>query len=228
MSEVHDPQGKHSSAVGMRRLAGLASRVFILSLILVVCATLSGFFQFYRSIQGDSAAIPAMKADGIVVLTGGADRVSSAVELLRKGYGKRLLISGANPKSSLTAIRRSVGGENDLYTCCVDIDQAATDTYGNAEETSKWVSRNGFDSLIVVTSNYHMPRSLVEMQRSMPSTQFVPYPVDYQPLAGKGWISDPISLKIVASEYLKYLAALVRSGFSDRPNQASLAELGKL
>ena len=64
-----------------------------------------------------------------------------------------------------------------MFKCCVDIGYAAHDTTGNAEETKAWASANGFSRLIIVTSSYHMPRSLVELGRAMPATTLVPYPV---------------------------------------------------
>ena len=45
-----------------------------------------------------------------------------------------------------------------------DIDHAALDTIGNAEESAKWVNSHGYGRVIVVTNNYHMPRSLVEFE----------------------------------------------------------------
>src|SRR5262245_8074037 len=63
-------------------------------------------------------------ADGIVVLTGGASRISDAIELLAAGRGKRLLISGANPSTNQTAITRLNPEFARVVGCCVDFDRS--------------------------------------------------------------------------------------------------------
>ncbi|MEZ5871265.1 MAG: YdcF family protein [Nitratireductor sp.] len=215
------PPGKGA----LQRMAKRASQLLLIAMIMASAALLAGFVQFYRGIsdQGIALVVPgpdagtaaAVKhADGIVVLTGGSARIATALELLENGTGRRLLISGVHPSTSLNAIRAAVKGKSETFDCCIDIDRAALDTYGNAEETRKWAEQYGFRSLIVVTSDYHMPRSLVEMRRTMPRIEFIPHAVNYGPLKAEGWFSNPGTLRIVASEYLKYLAARLRKEMS--------------
>lgn len=142
---------------------------------------------------------------GIVVLTGGENRVSSAVRLLEQNANARLLISGAHPDSSPADIAAAAGASADLFACCVDTGFAARDTIGNASETALWVEANGFDRLIVVTNDYHMPRALLELQAVMPDTRLIAYGVESAPpYQGVGparrWLQ----------EYLKYVAVYVR------------------
>lgn len=210
------------------------SQFVLFSMIVAIVGLFLGFVEFYRGIadqgvfQSDesdirSASLASAHADGIVVLTGGSARIATAIKLLEQGSARRLLISGVHPSSSLAAIRSAVKGKRETFDCCVDIDRAAMDTYGNAEEARKWADRYGFRSLIVVTSDYHMPRSLVEMRRTMPEIEFFPHPVNYGPLQADSWFSNPGTLKIVASEYLKYLAALVRKEVSGGDRHTALA-----
>ena len=110
-------------------------------------------------------------------MTGGAQRIGDAIDLLAKGYAKRLLISGVNENTSRDQIARLNPGQRRLFDCCVDLDYRARNTIGNAIETRRWAERNGFDALIVVTSNYHMPRTLVELDHALPNLQKIPYPV---------------------------------------------------
>jgi hypothetical protein len=49
-----------------------------------------------------------------------------------------------------------------LYPCCVDIHVAALDTAGNNEQSAAWMYAHKFRSSIMVTNNYHMPRSILE------------------------------------------------------------------
>ena len=122
-----------------------------------------GFVGFLSQLRGAEIK-PEQAADGIVVLTGGSSRVSDAMELLAGGYGKRLLISGVHPTNDVSDISRSLPDNNQsLLGCCVDLDRSAVNTRSNAAETRRWARERGFKSLIVVTSNYHMPRAIVEM-----------------------------------------------------------------
>ena len=99
------------------------------------------------------------------------------MELLAGGYGKRLLISGVHPTSGASDISRSLPDNQSLLGCCVDLDRSAVNTRSNAAETRRWVRERGFKSLIVVTSNYHMPRAIAEMSHAMPD-------VDADPVRG--------------------------------------------
>ena len=95
---------------------------------------------------------PETRTDGIVALTGGAQRIGDAIDLLAKGYGSRLLISGVNERTSRDEIARLNPGQRRLFECCVDLDYRARNTIGNAIETRRWIERHRFRSLIVVTS----------------------------------------------------------------------------
>jgi uncharacterized SAM-binding protein YcdF (DUF218 family) len=174
-----------------------------------VAAILFGFIGFLSQLR-NSETRPERKADGIVVLTGGASRVSDAMELLASGYGKRLLISGVHPASTANDISRSVQESQALFRCCVDLDRSAISTRGNASETRRWVHERGFKSLIVVTSNYHMPRAIVEMSHAMPDIALIPYAVVGERWRDEPWWEGGVTFRLVLSEYVKYIAAGLR------------------
>jgi uncharacterized SAM-binding protein YcdF (DUF218 family) len=174
-----------------------------------VAAILVGFIGFLSQLR-NSETRPERKADGIVVLTGGASRVSDAMELLAAGYGKRLLISGVHPASTASDISRSVQESQALFRCCVDLDRSAVSTRGNASETRRWVHERGFKSLIVVTSNYHMPRAVVEMSHAMPDIALIPYAVVGERWRDEPWWESGATFRLVLSEYVKYVAAGLR------------------
>ena len=69
------------------------------------------------------------------------------------------------------------GGAPETYACCVDIGYRAETTIGNAEEAAVWAYERNYTQLIIVTSDYHMPRSLILLQRAMPDIELQPYPV---------------------------------------------------
>lgn len=189
---------------------GRASRWFLRGGLFLAAAFLGGFAVFAAHIASLEPPSELASADGIVVLTGGQSRLDSGVDLLKAGKGKRLLISGVNPKARLEDLRLATGGEEQLFDCCVDIDRAALNTIGNAEESAKWAAANTYGSIIVVTNNYHMPRSLLEMRRILPKADLQPYPVVNTPLRSNVWFSKPDALRVLATEYSKYVAALAR------------------
>src|SRR3954453_9345588 len=170
-----------------------------------------GFLSQLRAVEGN----PSSKADGIVVLTGGSSRVSDAMELLAGGYGKRLLISGVHPTNAASDISRSLSDNQSLLSCCVDLDRSAVNTRSNAAETRRWARERGFKSLIVVTSNYHMPRAIVELSHAMPNIRLIPFAVVGEKWRDESWWASGATLRLLLSEYVKYVAAEVRVHLAD-------------
>ena len=189
-----------------------ASVVAMLAIVFVTAAV--GFVGFISQLRG-SEIKPARRADGIVVLTGGSSRVSDAMELLADGYGKRLLISGVHPTNDASDISRSLSDNQSLLGCCVDLDRSAVNTRSNATETRRWVRERGFKSLIVVTSNYHMPRAIVELSHVMPDIALIPFAVVGDKWRDEPWWTSGATLRLLLSEYVKYVAAEVRVRLAD-------------
>jgi uncharacterized SAM-binding protein YcdF (DUF218 family) len=185
-------------------------RTLVLAMVTIALAAAGiGFLAFLSQLR-EAEAKPDRKADGIVVLTGGSSRVSDAMELLAAGYGKRLLISGVHPASAASDISRSLSDHQSFLNCCVDLDHSAVNTRSNAEQARLWAHERGFHSVIVVTSNYHMPRAIVEFSHAMPDVVLVPYAVVGEKWRDEPWWANSTTMRIVLSEYLKYVAAEVR------------------
>jgi uncharacterized SAM-binding protein YcdF (DUF218 family) len=173
-----------------------------------------GFVGFLSQLHG-SETKPTRTADGIVVLTGGSSRVSDAMELLADGYGKRLLISGVHPTNAASDISRSLPDNQSLLRCCVDLDRSAVNTRSNAAEARRWVRERGFKSLIVVTSNYHMPRAIVELSHAMPDIILIPYVVVGDKWRDEPWWTNGATVRLLLTEYAKYVAAELRVHLAD-------------
>lgn len=165
-----------------------------------------GFVVFATSVTREPVN-EDVAADGIVVLTGGPDRIAEAARLLGKGLGQRLLISGVNRQTRPESLRKILGLDRAAFDCCVDLDYAALDTIGNAVETSKWARKHGYKRIIVVTSSQHMPRSLIELAIAMPGLEAVPHPVGSPLPPGKLWWLEFRLARSLGWEYLKFLAA---------------------
>jgi uncharacterized SAM-binding protein YcdF (DUF218 family) len=195
-------------AVRRRRIGSVAIKLIVLAAILLV----GGFGYFIWHLPDQQIELDR-NADGIVVLTGGDSRVSDALALLAAGRAKRLLISGVYTGTTTSDIARQVVDYNRLLVCCVDLDYSAVNTTGNAVGTRQWTVKNGFRSLIVVTSAYHMPRGLAELSHQLPDVALIPYPVVSDRLRIEPWWSNGTTTKVVLSEYFKYLAAKLRMQF---------------
>ena len=83
------------------------------------------------------------------------------------------------------------------------------DTTGNAYETARWIKAHDFHTVILVTNNYHMPRSLAEARRADPNTTFIPYPVESE-ISLAAIVQNPLLLRTLASEYVKFLLVETR------------------
>jgi uncharacterized SAM-binding protein YcdF (DUF218 family) len=188
------------------RLAGalrILSRLFLLGMVTFVV----GLVLFAHLIEDvPRADIP--NAGGIVVLTGGQDRINEGLKLLAGGKAERLLISGVYSRTNRRQLSALYPSNGNLFRCCVDLGWRARNTIGNADETRAWTENRRISSVIVVTSEAHMPRSLLEMRQVMPYITLVPYSVHTVEM--KDWWMRRHSLKVVLSEYMKFLPSLGR------------------
>ncbi len=168
-----------------------------------------GFWIFADSIERTEAVLPS-SADGIVVLTGGPDRIAEGMDLLAGGLGKRLLITGVGPGVSFEKLGKPMPRYKLLLDCCVDIEYTAQNTVGNAVAARDWAARNSYRSLIVVTSSYHLPRALVEFRRAMPEATLYSHPVNSDRSSGERWWRDGSVARLIILEYGKFLVAWCR------------------
>ena len=192
------PQGRRS----WRRAARLAGALALVA----VLAWGAGLAWFVHAALQPGEAPP--EADGIVALTGGAERIELALRLLAEGRARLLLVSGVSPSAELGELARRAGVDAGPLAARVTLGRQARSTLGNAAETAAWARANGVRSLIVVTAGYHMPRALAEIGWALPEVTLYPAAVLPPALRARG----PATLRLLASEYTKWL--LVRSGLS--------------
>ena len=178
---------------------------------IVALIWLVGLFAFADRVRNFTPAPEPTRADGIVALTGpSAERVNAAIRLLEQDKGERVLISGVNREVRRQELRELTPGSNRLFNCCVDLGFEAETTNGNAQEIAAWARSKGYDSLIVVTSDYHMPRSLLEIRGAAPGIELTPYAVSTPSLDNSGWWRAAVTARRMTLEYVKYLAVLGR------------------
>jgi len=179
--------------------------------LLVVIWTI-GLFGFAGRVDRSTPAADPPVSDGVVALTGASDaRIEAAMQLLENGKARRMLVSGVNPKASRADMRTVAQAQRRIYDCCVDLGYQATDTVGNARETAHWADAEGYHSLILVTSDFHMPRALLELKAAMPDAVITPYPIRTTDLDAHHWWRSRDGVRRMIFEYSKYVVILART-----------------
>jgi uncharacterized SAM-binding protein YcdF (DUF218 family) len=180
--------------------------VIFCGLILIVW--IIGLIWFVREVPTNRAE-DQTRTDAIVVLTGGTGRLEAGLQLLSEGYAKLLFISGVARGIDVQALLKLVSRNQNEFACCIIVGYRADNTAGNAVETTKWIVKNNFTSLRLVTASYHMPRSLFEFRRKMPNIKIVPHPVFPPQFKRQSWWRWPGSAQLLASEFNKYLISKI-------------------
>lgn len=179
--------------------------IAIACFVLLVGVTIN-YVSFVKNVHLAKPSELVEKADGIVVLTGDANRISEGIKILEEKQARRLLISGVGEHTSREDLANVIGHESLTRDCCIDLDRKALDTEGNAFHAAQWARLNGFEKLIIVTSDYHMPRSLYLMRERMPEIELVPVAVESHGLSNRSVFARAFS-PLVMREYAKYVVA---------------------
>ncbi len=179
----------------------------VLICLLIVLAA-ADFHRFVRRV--DALEPPALiEVDGVVALTGGSGkRIEAAIGLLEAGVGERLLVSGVHESVNTKDLIATAGGSDALYACCIDIGHEASSTEGNAIETANWARNRGYQRLIIVTSDYHTPRTRLWYRKMLPERDILFYPMQSKIQPGRWWHSWQ-SFRGLATEWAKYRVTAV-------------------
>jgi uncharacterized SAM-binding protein YcdF (DUF218 family) len=185
----------------MRTLAAL----LVIGLIWVC-----GLMAFADRISRLTPAPLPQAAEGVVVLTGAGSnaRLDTGMAVLESGLAKRLLVSGVNREASREDIRLVSKAAKRLYDCCVDLGFTAANTLGNARETAEWARAMRFQSLIIVTADYHMPRAMLEP--ALPGVSLQPYAAATPVVDARRWWRTRSGARLMIGEYSKYMTVLGR------------------
>ncbi len=185
--------------------------IFIGVLLTLPCF-LAGLQHFVLNLPKISSSV-GPTTDGIVVITGGQQRLDDGLRLLQIGAGKALLVSGVGRgvnKSILADKLELSAPVMTLMDCCVTLEFEASDTRGNALAASQWAEKNKFQSLRLVTSNYHMPRAKHVFTSKMPDIELYFWPVSPADLTLETWWKKSDMIRLLAREYAKYLTEHIR------------------
>lgn len=165
-------------------------------LALLALAYLLGFAGFMLTLE--RPAEPA-RTDAIVVLTGGAGRISRGLQLMEDGMAERMLISGADSAVRPRELAAEYGVPRRLFACCIDLGYEAVDTRSNAEETARWLTTHRYRTVRLVTAEWHMHRARMELVAALHA------PID---IVGDAVPSNP-PIGMLVREYNKYLVRRV-------------------
>ena len=173
-----------------------------------------GFLQFVSSLPRQ---VPndGRDTDAIVVLTGGAARIDEGLRLLEAGRAERVLISGVDRGIGLAELRRRSSAAAETFACCVSLGYEAADTQGNAIETAIWMREAGYQSLRLITTSYHMPRSLLFFENRMPEVDVLAHPVFPAAVHLEEWWRYPGTARLLAEEFNKYILGLLTVRLAD-------------
>ncbi|NNC38538.1 MAG: YdcF family protein [Acidimicrobiales bacterium] len=172
---------------------------------------LFGFIFFVFIISRAAPPDPVPKADGIVVLTGtGGGRLETGADLLKRDLGEQLLITGVNKSISADEIQSILQLSDEMFSCCVTLDYEAENTFENGKETANWAGALAYESILLVTSSYHMPRAQIEISTAMEGIRIIPYPVPLEQKIDTPWWGGAEKWKGLAREYGKLLVTYAR------------------
>ncbi len=170
-----------------------------------------GFFIFIQTVL-NLPVVPASRVDLIVVLTGGEERIHAGLQMLARGHGKKLLITGVHNHVSLENI---LAQQNETFPSLkksIILGKKAVDTQSNAIEAADWVKKTKAHSLLLITANYHMPRSLLIFNHYLPHTNISTHPVNPRSVHQNNWVTWPGTMGLLFLEYNKYLVSLIWIG----------------
>lgn len=168
-----------------------------------------GAFRFAASIP-TTVADTTTRTDAIVVLTGGSGRLDAGLDLLAGKFARKLFVSGVYQGVDVAKLLELSRRTPEELQCCVEIGHSADNTRGNAAETAQWMNKQGFHSLRIVTSGYHVPRAALEFRYVLPGVNIIIHPVFPKHVKRKQWYIWPGTASLIIREYNKFLLAWTR------------------
>jgi uncharacterized SAM-binding protein YcdF (DUF218 family) len=166
----------------------------------------AGLVYFVQSIP-EAPIIIKKNYDVIIVLTGGKDRIPYALQLLQEGKGQDLFISGVADGFNVGEFER---GLSPALKAHIFYGNKAQSTIGNADETAKWLKKRNYHSLLIVTANYHLPRTKLLFNHYLQDYEKKYASVVPPDFKLHDWLQHENSRRLVFSEYNKLLITWVK------------------
>ncbi|MWV28849.1 YdcF family protein [Aurantiacibacter rhizosphaerae] len=112
--------------------------------------------------------LPLSQTDAIVVPTGSGGRIQRGLEMLQTGAAQQMLVTGVDAAVQPDEFVKEFEVPQRVMDCCVTLGFSALDTRGNARETAQWLEEREYNSLRLVTADWHMRRAALELQDQLP------------------------------------------------------------
>ena len=149
--------------------------------------------------------------DVAVVFTGSRERIPAAMALMHDNVIQKVFISGVSEgvrQEDLALLHPYVTAPDPR----VELGHAASNTFENVMETAQWVHNHGVKRLYLITSTYHMPRSLFLLQAALPHVELIPLGVSLHvpPQDMEAWFRR---VRLIVLEYAKLLNNLVSGDY---------------
>ena len=161
-----------------------------------------------------------IESPNIVILTGGANRIKDGLKIIEdfknsKKINYKILVSGTGIGFTKSSLKKKLGENynSQLIQCCIDLEGVSKNTLTNASETFKWTSKNDIKEFILITSNYHMPRAILEFKNVMPNLKIYTYAITPKKHDIENWLSSYQTFSLVFTEYCKFIIANLRIKF---------------
>lgn len=129
-----------------------------------------GFVIFVVTLPRPASLDRTEAVEAVIVPTGGKGRIARGLELVERKLARKILISGVDPEVKPKEFAAEFDVSDALMACCVTLGYGAVDTRSNAKEAARWVEQNGFSSVRLVTTDWHMRRAAIELERELPSS----------------------------------------------------------
>jgi uncharacterized SAM-binding protein YcdF (DUF218 family) len=189
-------------------------RFFTIGVLILILLIFSwDAFRFAQALPNFAQdRLPTYKVDLIAVVTGGQGRLKRAIDLLKDGKGEHLLISGVAPDADLNDIlkKNNVMDLTEEWKEKIFLGTLSRTTSENVKEIKSLIQSHDFDSLLIVSSSYHMPRlySLLEKElHRWPNKNVKVFysRVESPNFTFNSWWKSPFGWYLFFSEYIKSL-----------------------
>ena len=198
-------------------------RIFKIFFIFLLTSMFTLFFIELNNFKKNILSLTKynnIESPNIVILTGGANRIKDGLKIIEnfknsKNINYKILVSGTGMGFTKSSLKKKLGPNfnSQLIQCCIDLDGVSKNTLTNASETFKWTSKNDIKEFILITSNYHMPRAILEFKNVMPNLKIYTYAITPKKHDIKNWLSSYQTFSLVFTEYCKFIIAGLRIKF---------------
>ena len=198
----------------------MSFRIFKIFFIFLLTSTITVFFVELNNFKENILSFSEnnnKQSPNIVILTGGTNRIKDGLKIIEdfkipKIIKYKILVSGTGIGFTKNSLRKKLGPtfNNHLIQCCVELDSISKNTFTNARETFKWTKKNDINEFILITSNYHMPRAVLEFKSVMPNLKIYTYTIIPIKHDINNWLNSYRTFSLVFTEYCKYIIASIR------------------